>query len=163
LVSGLRKSEVDLSLIVPPIDERFLVLDPLWRDDWLVVLPEDHALAAIDRISIADLAGVGLILSDPQLVLGAHEQIRAAFQVADAAPEINVLALRRSIMLFLAAAGAGVTFIPASFAGALVPGTVARSLAIEPLTVSAAYRANNPPGMAMQFLRAAKESFGKLN
>ena len=88
-------------LVVPPIDERFLVLDPLWRDDWLVVLPEDHKLATIDRISIADLAGVSLILGDPQLVLGAHEQIRAAFQVADVATDISVVALRRSAMLFL--------------------------------------------------------------
>ena len=159
LADGVRKSAIDLSLIVPPVDDHLLMLEPLWQDDWMVIVPELHELATKERISVLDLAGVGLILGDPQLVPGAHQQmVEAAFERAKIVPRVNVRAFRRSTMLFLVAAGAGVSFAPASFAGALPPGIVARPFDVEPLTVFAAYRANDPPGLAMQFLRVAKET-----
>jgi DNA-binding transcriptional LysR family regulator len=161
LVRGLQQAEIDLGLVVSPIDDRRLVLDPLWLDEWVVVMPESHGLAAKSRIVISDMAEVGLILADPRVTPGAHEQIRKAFQAGHIAPRVVVQALRRSAILFMVAAGTGVSFAPASFSAALIPGTIARPLAVDPLTVSAAYRALDPPGLALQFLRAAKEVLSK--
>lgn len=62
-------------------------------------------------------------------------------------------------MLHLVGAGAGVTFLPYSLAAISTPGVVMRPFMAEPMTVAAVYR-HDPPGLAMQFLRIAREVMG---
>ena len=156
--AALRHNEIDLGIVASPVDERDLVIEPLWQEDWYVAFSFGHQLAQLDCISCAHLAQATLILPDPELAPGGHDHVRSAFLSAGIRPNIGIRAQRRSTMIILAASGAGVTFVPAAVASTVsLPGVAFRPFVSEPLTIAAAFRANDPPGLAMQFLRTAHD------
>lgn len=157
LVRALGKGDIDLALLVPPVHDHTIVVDPLWRDDWLLALPEGHKLAERNRIEPEDLADIPLILANPDLEPCGHDQIKAAFEALSIVPRIAAQPLRRTTMLYLVSAGSGVTFLPGSMAAVSIPGVVMRPFAAEPMTIAAAYRVD-PPGLAMRFLRVAQRA-----
>jgi DNA-binding transcriptional LysR family regulator len=158
IADALRRNDLDLGLVLIPIDEPALATEPLWREPWFVALPEGHPLARAEPLTCADLATMDLILAHPELAVSGHEQVRDAFRAAGVTPRIVIRALRQATMLMLVAAGAGATFIPASLAATLkISGVVARPFVADAMTMTAAYRADNPSGLAMQFLRIAQE------
>jgi DNA-binding transcriptional LysR family regulator len=53
---ALRRGELDVGLVLPPVPSDGLQIDELWQEDWLVALPAAHPLAAsavIDEIGAA--------------------------------------------------------------------------------------------------------------
>ena len=157
LACALRRNDIDLALLVAPATEESLIVDPLWEDNWLIALPSDHTLVGRNRIACGDLSDVPVILAHPELGPTGHDRIKEAFRAAEITPIISAFALRRTTMLYLVAAGQGVTFLPGSLATISTPGVVMRPFAAEPMTIAAAYRAD-PPGLAMQFLRIAQDA-----
>jgi DNA-binding transcriptional LysR family regulator len=153
LVRALSRSDIDLALLVPPVNDESLIVDPVWHDGWLVALPEGHTLAERSRITAESLADMSLILT--HLELASHEQVLQAFREAGVAPRIAAQALRRTTKLYMVAAGRGAAFFPGSLIGVSVPGVVMRPFLAKPMTIAAAYRPD-PPGLAMQFLRVAQ-------
>jgi DNA-binding transcriptional LysR family regulator len=111
----------------------------------------------LKRLTCADLADTDLILAHSDVAPSGHEQVREAFRAAGVVPRIVVRALRQATMLMLVATGAGATFVPASVAAKKIAGIVTRPFLADGLMTMAAYRADNPPGLAMRFLRIAKE------
>lgn len=156
VADALRRNDIDLGLVVAPIDSQALETESLWQEDWFVALPEAHPLSQSEQLTCADLATTDLMLAHPDFAPSAHEQVRAAFQAAGVKPRIVVRALRRATMMMLVAAGTGATFVPASVAARQSTGIVMRPFVAEPITLMAAYRAEDPAGLAMQFLRIAK-------
>ena len=58
LLRKLRAASIDLALLTLPIDDRSLQVEPVWREDMLVVLPPHHRLARGRRaVDPAELAG----------------------------------------------------------------------------------------------------------
>ena len=157
VASAVRRNDVDVGLVVIPLEDEAITTEPLWREEWFVALPEGHPLSHAQHLTCADLANTELILAHSDLAPSGHEQVREAFRAAGVAPKIVVRALRQATMLMLVATGAGATFVPASVAGKKIAGIVTRPFLAEALITMAAYRADNPPGLAMQFLRIAKE------
>ncbi len=146
-----------MALVVTPLEDQVLTTEPLWREDWFVALPEDHPLAGAERLTCADLAHADLILAHADFAPNGHEQVRDAFRAAGITPRVVVRARRLTTMLMLVATGTGATFVPASVAAKQIAGVVTRPFVAEALIMMAAYRAENPPGLAMQFLRIARE------
>ena len=157
LAGALTRNDIDLALLVPPVSEESLIIDVLWEDDWLIALPNGHPLAEQNRIECRDLSNAPLVLAHPELGPTGHDRINEAFRAAEITPRIAAFALRRTTMLYLVAAGRGVTFLPGSLAMSSTRGVVMRPFAAEPMTIAAAYRAD-PPGLAMQFLRIAQDA-----
>jgi DNA-binding transcriptional LysR family regulator len=155
LARALTRSDIDLALLVPPVSDESLIVDPVWHDGWLVALPEGHKLVDRRQIAPESFADMPLILTHSELAPAGHEQILEAFRVAGITPLIAAQALRRTTKLYMVAAGRGVAFLPGSLAGVSIPGVVMRPFLAEPLTIAAAYRVD-PPGLAMQFLRVAQ-------
>lgn len=155
LVCALGRNEIDLALLVAPVNDEKLIFDALWTDDWLIALPEAHLLAAKNRVACEDIGALPLILAHSELAPSGHGSIEAAFNAAGITPQIAAFALRRTTMLHLVAAGRGATFLPGSLATISTPGVVMRPFSAEPVTIAAAYR-TDPPGLAMQFLRIAR-------
>jgi len=57
LLRRLRAASIDLALLTLPIDDRSLTVEPVWREEMLLVLPPTHRLANERRpIEAADLA-----------------------------------------------------------------------------------------------------------
>jgi DNA-binding transcriptional LysR family regulator len=157
LVNALLKHDIDMALVVPPVEEASIMVEPLWEEAWFVALPLAHELAAYDRLTCAELANVGLILAQSRRGPDGHEHIREAFRSAGLSPHVVARPRRRSTMVMLSAAGIGATFVPASMAATSIPGVVTRPFDAAPVIIAAAFRAD-PPAHAMHFLRIAQET-----
>jgi DNA-binding transcriptional LysR family regulator len=158
--SALRQNDIDIGLVVPPIESGSLAVEPLWHEDLCVALPEAHSLIAREQIACSDLEGVDLIMAHSQLAAGGHDYVRDVFRAAGMVPRISSQTLRRSTRIMLVAAGLGATFVPASLVSTSIAGIVMRPFATPSMTIAAAYRAEDPPGSAMRFLRIAREVLG---
>lgn len=158
--SALRQNDIDIGLVVPPIEGGSLAVEPLWHEDLCVALPETHSLIARKQITCSDLVGVDLILAHSRLAAGGHDYVRDVFRAAGMVPRISAQTLRRTTRIMLVAAGLGATFVPASLASTSIAGIVMRPFATPGITIAAAYRAEDPPGSAMRFLRIAREVLG---
>jgi DNA-binding transcriptional LysR family regulator len=155
--SALRHNQLDLGIVSPPIDDRGLLVEKMWQEDWFVALPPGHALTKYDQLSCAHLAQTGLILAHPEVSPDGNEHVRNTFFSEGIRPNVIVQTQRRSTMMMLVASGAGVAFVPAALAAAASPGLEFRPFISRPLTICAAFRAEDPPGLAMRFLRVAHQ------
>jgi DNA-binding transcriptional LysR family regulator len=77
--NALRRNEIDLGIGATPIDDRDLIVEPLWSEDWCAAFPPEQKLSRSDRISFLQLAKTDLILAYPQLAPGGHDHVRSAF------------------------------------------------------------------------------------
>ena len=65
-IRGLSAAEIDVAIASdPPADGQF-IYDPLYTDHLAVALPVDHPLAALETTPIQILAGVTLLIREPQ-------------------------------------------------------------------------------------------------
>jgi LysR family transcriptional regulator for metE and metH len=61
-ISALLKGELDLGIVCSPVRDRKLVAERLFDDEWVVLLPADHALSARSFVRALDLAGQTVFL-----------------------------------------------------------------------------------------------------
>src|SRR3546814_18151458 len=54
---ALRRGEIDVGLLLPPVQSDGLQLDELWNESWLVAMPSEHRMADFEVIAISALAG----------------------------------------------------------------------------------------------------------
>lgn len=113
LTEAVRRADVDACVTLLPCDDYGMTIHPLWREDWVVAMRQDHPLADRQSLCCAELAQVPLILGRADDGSGGHGLIRRAFDRALISPMVAVQAERRSTMLALVHAGLGVTFLPA--------------------------------------------------
>ncbi|WP_428481221.1 LysR family transcriptional regulator [Pyruvatibacter mobilis] len=155
--AALRRGEVDVGLLLPPVQDQALQLDELWRDDWLVAMRSDHRLADLETVPLCALAGEDFITAHPQFGPGCHAQSEALFCAEGIKPRIVARAFRRLTMAILVRAGAGVTLVPGAFANTKMDGIVTRPLSAgeHGMCVAAAYPEGDLAGTVAQFLRVA--------
>lgn len=71
-INVLHDAQADLALVRLPIDDTGLHIIPLYEEVAVVVVPADHAIAEVDTVELADLAGETLLelpdLDERQLV-----------------------------------------------------------------------------------------------
>ena len=155
--AALRRGEIDAGLLLPPVHRDGIQLAELWREDWLVAMPSDHRFAVMESISVSDLAGENFITAHSEFGPGCHAQSQAMFKAAGIEPHIVARAFRRLTMAMLVQAGAGVTLVPGTFAGAVIGDIVTRPLSSDGhrMRVAAAYPEGDMQGIVAQFLRTA--------
>lgn len=102
----VRDKEIDAVLLRLPADREGLHAIPLYAETTVVVVPKDHAIAAADEVSTADLAD--------EVVLHPHDDTldwaRPPGKLASHRPDTTAEAVE------LAAAGVGVLVVPQSLA-----------------------------------------------
>ncbi len=155
--AALRRGEVDVGLLLPPVQDQALQLDELWRDDWLVAMRSNHRLADLETVPLCALAGEDFITAHSEFGPGCHAQSEALFCAEGIKPRIVARAFRRLTMAILVRAGAGVTLVPGAFANTKMDGIVTRPLSAgeHRMCVAAAYPEGDLAGTVAQFLRAA--------
>ncbi len=158
LPQAVLRSEIDACLIPLPCETPSLQVAPLCRERWVAVMAQDHPLADRSELRCEDLADEDLILGHSHLGIGGHDLIRGAFSRAGLTPKVAVQALRRSTMLTLAAAGVGVTFMPAFLKQLNMPEFAMIPLEDETMTIAIGFRHGGLSPAVREFLDLALAS-----
>jgi LysR family hydrogen peroxide-inducible transcriptional activator len=160
----LRSGEVDVIIVALPFTEPDVVVQPLYEEPFVVLIPENHILAAKQEIEHSDLDGENV------LMMGEGHCFRD--QVIEALPNINqnpneTAPIRTmtegsslETLCYMVASGLGITILPQSAAmGASYRGN---ALATRPFagtapsrTTALAWRASFPRHKAIDALRIA--------
>ncbi len=103
----------------------------LRTDPLVVVLPEQHPLAAKPQIRLADLATQSFIMYPPQAGTSIYRQLHALCLQAGFTPDTVQQAAEASTIIGLVAAGVGISVLPACFDRIQLAGVCYRQLADE--------------------------------
>lgn len=112
LVAALQRGELDLAVVILPINQPWVRTEALADEDLVLAVPSGHALAGSSSVTITDLAGLPLVMFRDGYDL--REATLAACRAAGFAPTFAVEGLEMDGVLALAAAGLGAAVVPAS-------------------------------------------------
>lgn len=106
IVPLLRDGGVDAAFIRLPVDREALHVIPLYLETTVVVVPKDHAVAAVEEVEVADLADEDVFEPLDDVLAWGHRPGQPAFT----RPESTADAIE------LVASGAGLLLLPQSLA-----------------------------------------------
>lgn len=115
LIEALRTGSVDVAFVRPPFgDGEGIAVEPLVEEPMCIVLPSTHALAESARLPLAALAQESLILFPRAIGPGLYDSIIASCQRAGFSPTLGQEAPQLPSIVYLVAAGFGVSIVPQS-------------------------------------------------
>ncbi|MCD6671453.1 MAG: LysR family transcriptional regulator [Burkholderiaceae bacterium] len=114
LLHGLSVGLFDAGLASVGHVDGEIVAAPLWRDPFLVALPARHPLLAYKEVPLQEVVRYSLVLCDPQVCDGCHQQREHLFRSVGVQPAVAEYVSTHSLMLALVAAGYGVGFSSAA-------------------------------------------------
>lgn len=139
LLTAVRRGEVDLALLLGPIEEPGLDRLDLWQEAGLVALPEEHTLASRPMVFWSDLVAETFIIARRGSGPEARRKIEALLPSGHGARFVEQ-DVGREAMFNLVGTGLGVAVLAESASGASYPGVVFRPVGNEagPTMVEAA-------------------------
>ncbi|MSO87623.1 MAG: LysR family transcriptional regulator [Acidimicrobiia bacterium] len=114
LVPQLIAGDIDLAVLSIPTLDNDLVDEALFEEDRIVIAPDQHPLAQLTRVSIADLAAYELLLGPPGTAFRDELDAEAASAGVVLRPQAEVDGLR--LIATLAFQGYGAAIVPATAA-----------------------------------------------
>lgn len=153
VVEALTERTIDLGFAFMPIEHPDLVARPVVEGEWVVVIPEEHALAAHEQVPLEALAGEPLVIFARRLNPPLHdwliERLRAA--IGDE-PRVAYKTAQAQLGPNLVAEGVGLFVVASYVPRSLPPGVTMRPLSgFAPMRVAAAWRADNPSEVLRDF------------
>ena len=112
LLLQLDSATIDLAVLTLPVDDPEVSTEPLFVEDRIVAMPSDHPLARLDRIGLADLVGVPLIVEPRGRPF--RDQLEAIFAERGWPLEVKAEVDGTRLVASLAFEGFGVAILPAS-------------------------------------------------
>jgi DNA-binding transcriptional LysR family regulator len=139
LLLTVRRGEVDVALLLGPMEEPALDRQALWQEAGMVALPERHPLAGSDFVRWRDLGAETFIVTSRGSGPEARVTVQGLMPPGTAA-RFATHDVSREGMFNLVGAGFGVAVLAESASGASYPGVVFRSVGDEagPTMVEAA-------------------------
>jgi len=113
-VQALQEQQIHVGLMIPPIPDATLSLEPILREPLVVILPETHPLATQPELRLPMLANESFILVSRHLEPGYYDQCISLFQQAGFTPKVVQKASQKQTILGLVSAHLGVSLAPAS-------------------------------------------------
>jgi LysR family transcriptional regulator, hydrogen peroxide-inducible genes activator len=110
MLEKLRDGELDLGILALPVDLAGLEARELYREPFLLALPERHPLAARDSVRVADLKGETLLLLEDGHCL--RDQALEVCSRAGVREQQDFRATSLETLRQMVATGAGVTLLP---------------------------------------------------
>lgn len=158
-LSALTECQIDIGFLRPP--KRYplgLVGNIIWRQPFILALPDNHPLARHESISMAMLADEPFIASSVELELGFGGQIQEIAAEGKFTPKVIGRAPDLLTILTLVASGRGIAFVPEAFSGMHIGGVAYRRLVGPPRNalLAAARRRNDSAPAIKAFLRVIK-------
>ena len=114
LVPQLIAGDIDLAVLSIPTLDNDLVDEALFEEDRIVIAPDQHPLAQLTRVSIADLAAYELLLGPPGTAFRDELEAEATRAGVVLRPQAEVDGLR--LIATLAFQGYGAAIVPATAA-----------------------------------------------
>ncbi len=114
LVPQLIAGDIDLAVLSIPTLDNDLVDEALFEEDRIVIAPDQHPLAQLTRVSIADLAAYELLLGPPGTAFRDELDAEATRAGVVLRPQAEVDGLR--LIATLAFQGYGAAIVPATAA-----------------------------------------------
>lgn len=166
-VDRLLRRRIDVAFLRPPLhDADGIAFRPLLREPMVVVLPSEHALAALDQVPRAALRAEPMVWSDRARGPGSWERGLAAIwgDATEGARHVAALRPDEEMMVTAVAAGLGFTLAYESRMRFLrVPGVATRPLD-PPLEgeLAVAWRADDPNPDVAAFVALACHQVGEI-
>ncbi|ARV62435.1 LysR family transcriptional regulator [Nostocales cyanobacterium HT-58-2] len=159
-VQALQEQQIHLGLMIPPVSDTTLTLEPILREPLVVILPETHPLATQLELALPTLANESFILVSRHLEPGYYDQCISLFQQAGFSPKVVQKASQKQTILGLVSAGLGVSLAPASIRNIHRTGVVYITLNTSNAEVElvAVWRQNEPSPVLQTFLKVVKEA-----
>lgn len=85
---ALRKCEIDVGFLRPPVDSAYIASEPLFSQPFLVILPKIHPLAGGKKVKLAQLADETLFLFPRKNAKGLYDKVLAMYRNAGITPKI---------------------------------------------------------------------------
>jgi DNA-binding transcriptional LysR family regulator len=166
-LQALRNRQIDLGFVHIPneaIDDKELSFATVLEEPLIVVLPENHRLAAQTEIPLLELKAEEFILPDRQLVPGLSQQILYLCDRAGFFPQITQEAAFMLTILGLVAGEVGVALLPANAKNLQRKGVVYRTIQGEVTTVKmdVVWRRNDTSIILKNFLEITQFVIQKL-
>jgi DNA-binding transcriptional LysR family regulator len=115
LVEAVQNGSVDVAFVRPPLgDRQEITVHPLVEETMRIVLPSNHPLARKRSVSLASLAHETFILFPRAIGPGLHDSIIASCQRAGFSPILGQEAPQIAYIVYLVAAGFGISIVPQS-------------------------------------------------
>jgi len=87
---GLRKREIDVGFLRPPVDEVNLNGERIFKEKFVVIMPRSHHLAGRKSLHIEDIADQPLMIFDRQRSSGLYDRILGLFTRRGLKPNITM-------------------------------------------------------------------------
>ena len=114
-VKALKNGDIDVGILVPPINEPEINLLPLREEEFIVCLHYSHPLAASTLpLSITELQDEAVIMTPPNAGRGYYQSIIQLCQKGGFTPKITQFAQEQHTIVSLVASGIGIAFVPLS-------------------------------------------------
>ena len=112
-MTGLLNNEYDIGfgLSSTPIYPKGLVVETIYDDPILVLLPLRHPLLSYSQLSIHDIAKYPLIAPDREIFHGLYWQLDGVFHAYGQTPQISTFVKSYSTLLALVSSGFGLGFV----------------------------------------------------
>jgi len=111
MAAEVLSNKVDLAVSVMPLEHPHLKVQTFGRGRMVCVMPQDHELALLDRISFRDLATTPLITNHPSIQFGRLIETLFANRGVEISPRIHVMQTEIAVSLVRAGAGSGVAIV----------------------------------------------------
>ena len=111
-VTALALQKIDLGFLHPPIDSRGLELHPIFAEEFVVVLPQEHHLNDKSILSLEDLAEESFILHSREEGKFLYDEFIQLCQKQGFQPRITQETDSHQTRMCFVEAGIGITFMP---------------------------------------------------
>jgi DNA-binding transcriptional LysR family regulator len=127
-VAGLLDGSLDLGLLRPPVRERELEVEILWREPLVAVLPAAHRLARAAVVPLEQLRDEPFVTYPSHFRSVLHDAVEATCAAHGFRPRVVLEASETATLVSFVAAGIGVSLVPDSVCHMTVHGAVYRPL-----------------------------------
>jgi DNA-binding transcriptional LysR family regulator len=117
VTDGLVTRKLDVGLVIAPIDNPYIIAEPMMGHPVVCILPLDHPLAAKSVIGPADLAGVPFVSFDPES--HTSQRVTSVLEANGVTPHTVMIASVSPTLCEFVAAGVGVSLVHPLIVGGL--------------------------------------------
>ena len=167
LIPKLKSGWLDMIFIREPQSiDASLAVRFITRESCVLAVPIQHALAARERVAVADFQHEAMIIPDRRTRPHSHDLTMSLFKLAGFTPHIAQFAEEKQTILSLVAAGLGLAVVPASYRTMNSDSVsyIALDLPeqIKGLPLSIAWQKGNEDSFLLDMLRLLREHHGEL-
>jgi DNA-binding transcriptional LysR family regulator len=117
ITDGLVTRKLDVGLVIAPIDNPYIVAEPMMGHPVVCILPLGHPLGTKDVITPEDLAGVPFVSFDPES--HTSQRVTSALEAHGVTPHTVMIASVSPTLCEFVAAGVGVSLVHPLIVGGL--------------------------------------------